>query len=180
MPGISEPQDSLFVPENPRFGTIGLGGGLSPNFEPSPIASVEGFLASEQRVREVGMCIRCLKHLGSDKEQECVHVNSQQKCGYCAHLGKDCCFVPHCYRVTAQSLEAGPQDDTFRQRVVEFTSELDSHFRLEVRAHESTRALWSINRNLFRLTNTPGRLILDTVRPERHSSQTRHLVNPSG
>lgn len=75
-PGVSEvsvPQgDHFFVPQDPGLGAIGLGGGLSPNFEPSAVASVEGLLASEQHISNVGMCICCLKHLGSDKEQECV------------------------------------------------------------------------------------------------------------
>ena len=100
-PGISEasvPQrDHLFVPKDPGFGAIGLGGGLLPNFKPSALASVEGFLASKHYVQEVGMCVCCLKHLGSNKEQACIQINSQRKCSYCAHLGKDYQSIPHHY-----------------------------------------------------------------------------------
>lgn len=116
-PGISEasvPQrDHLFIPKDPGFGAIGLGGSLLPNFKPSALASVEGFLASKHCVQEVGMCVCCLKHLRSNKQQACVQINNQRKCSYCARLGNDCQFIPHHYQAAAQLLEAGPQNKTF-------------------------------------------------------------------
>lgn len=68
----------------------GLGSDLSPNFKPSPVILVEGFLLAKYYIYKVGIYICCLKYLSSDKKQLYVWVNSQRKCGYCVHLRKDC------------------------------------------------------------------------------------------
>ena len=128
----------------------------TPSAHPAAVGvgSVEGFLASERRVVDPGVCVRCVKRLETVEDHACVRPNSQRKCEYCARLKKPCETIPRRYRVSARALVESLRDDTFSERAGRFAAELEAHLRRRVPENDNVRALWSLNRNLFRLVNT--------------------------
>lgn len=143
--------DGLFVDPGTGTGPFNMATPYGSAFLPSvPLAFVDEFRSAEGRVTDAGFCVRCLKLLSRDPDYVCSRVNSQRKCEYCARLGKECKTTPRRYRRRARDVATSERDEGFPERVAEFTCELDSHFRIHVPSNEGTRALWSINRNLFR------------------------------
>lgn len=63
------------------------------------VGTVGEFLASEQRVVDPGVCVRCIKRLEIVPEHACAHPNSQRKCDYYTWLKKPCETIPRRHRV---------------------------------------------------------------------------------
>lgn len=118
------------------------------------VSSVEGFLASEHRVIDPGICVQCIKHLETVRDHMCVQPNSQHNCKYCACLKKPCKTIPFCYCAPTKALVENLCDNTFLEQVGHFAAELEAYLQCCTPKNDNIHALWSLNHNLFHLMNT--------------------------
>lgn len=120
-----------------------------------PVITTEEALAAARRVMYPGFCVRCIKRLKSSPDHYCRRASPLRKCDYCVRVKKPCKVIPRRYRAGARELFESPRDGEFQSRAARFADELKEYFRRRlVSESDHARAVWSLNRNVFRLLTT--------------------------